>query len=344
MIEQIKIWLRSLNAELGGVNAHIAQYARSHRFWWLVVIPVFAVIWLFLTDPDDGGQSTKDMLQNVIVGGIGVTAAYIFRRGSFPYIKLEDLYKSVREKGDVASAIVTAAVILFTAALALAFISRAHAVNVQTYIPAGAYTFGPILKAEQQRLMPSHPMPSYFGSLVEQESCISLTHSRCWNAKSRLKTYAEEGASFGQITRKFNKDGSVKADYLAATKRLDPSLSEWSWDNVYKRPDLALRAIVVMTKDCHRRMSKLIRDKKELVNFCDSEYNGGPLVQQERRSCGQRPGCDPQKWFGNVERICLRSKVKRKGYGASACDINREHVQMVVNVRRHKYIPLMGGT
>jgi membrane-bound lytic murein transglycosylase MltF len=66
-----------------------------------------------------------------------------------------------------------------------------------------------------------------------------------------------------------------------------------------------------------RKLSRLVADQNEVLRMCDAAYNGGyGGLQQERRACGQRAGCDPQKWFAHVEQVCLKSKVKWKGYGA----------------------------
>ena len=53
--------------------------------------------------------------------------------------------------------------------------------------------------AQGVTLWPGHPYRPLVGALIEHESCISLTHSRCWNAASRLKTEKEEGAGLGQF-------------------------------------------------------------------------------------------------------------------------------------------------
>lgn len=315
---------------------------RSLRSFGLYVIPASVITWLFFTDPDSGA-ATRDMLQGVATGVIAVTLSYICRKIVLPYIKLEDFARSAKTSGTGAG-LVFLGVIIFMAALLMMFAPRAHAGAVDTYIPAGAYTYAPVLRVEQLALWPTHPLPSALASLVEQESCISLKHSKCWNPASRLKTDREEGAGFGQITRAYRADGSIRFDALADARNLDPTLNAWSWSNVYKRPDLQLRAIVAMNRDCYRRMTKLVTAPVSALQMCDAAYNGGYAgVQSERRACGQRAGCDPQRWFKNVEMVCLKSKTKWKGYGASACDINREHVHMVLVVRRPKYAPLMGG-
>lgn len=146
----------------------------------------------------------------------------------------------------------------------------------------------------------------------------------------------------GQITRAWAKGGSLRLDALADTRRLDPSLAEWSWANVYTRPDLQLRAIVATGRDCDRRLSAMVHSPQARLEMCDAAYNGGyGGMQHDRRACGQRAGCDPQRWFGNVEATCTKSSSAAPGYRRGPCAINREHVEMVAHVRRAKYAPMM---
>jgi hypothetical protein len=316
------------------------RFLKSFRTWGLYVAPFLIGYWLFRTDPD-GGLSTQSMLQGLVSGLIGVTVAHLTRKVIYDYLKMETVARKAVEHPIGAGLIYLAVSIVF-AVLIIVFAPRAHAQDVRTYVPAGAYKYAPLLKAEQDRLWPGHPMPSALGALVEQESCISLKHSRCWNPGARLKTEREEGAGMGQITRAYRKDGSLRFDALEATRALDPSLVDLRWDTVYRRPDLQLRAIVAMNLDCDRRMRRMVPNPQARLEMCDAAYNGGLAgLQQERRACGQRAGCDPQQWFRHVELVCLKSKVAWKGYGKSACGINREHVEMVIVTRRPKYIPLL---
>lgn len=71
-------------------------------------------------------------------------------------------------------------------------------INVATYIPVNAKVYIPQLKAEQVKFWSSHPAPMYLAGLAEQESCLSLTHSKCWSPKSQLKTQREEGSGIFQ--------------------------------------------------------------------------------------------------------------------------------------------------
>lgn len=213
--------------------------------------------------------------------------------------------------------------------------------NVRTFVPVNALTYAPILKSEQLKFWSSIPSPELLGGLVEQETCLSLTHSRCWMPSSKLKTSREEGAGLGQITRAYNKDGSIRFDALTELKTAHPTIfSEWSWDNVYDRPDLQLRAVVVKTNDDFKYL-KVVSEEQERLKFTLAAYNGGRGgVQNERRACGLKDGCNPQIWFGNVEKTCLKSKAVLYG-NKSACDINREYVNNIYNIRSQKYTKLM---
>lgn len=144
----------------------------------------------------------------------------------------------------------------------------------------------------------------------------------------------------GQITRAYHKDGSLRFDSLADIRRkYSLELSEWNWYNVYDRPDLQIRAIVLMMRDNYKLYS-IVPDKIEAYAFADAAYNGGASgVNSERRACMTISGCDPSKWFGNVEKYCMKSKVALYGK-RSACDINRNHVTDVLIKKGPKYKPL----
>jgi len=219
--------------------------------------------------------------------------------------------------------------------LTIASCQPAPAQDVHTYIPTNARTYLPTLKTQVSELMPGFSEPHYFAALIEHESCISLTHSRCWNPTSRLKTAREEGAGLGQLTRAYRQDGSLRFDALSDSKRLDPrGLNELRWDTIYQRPDLQIRVIVLMTRQNLNRLANLTPNP---LPFADAAYNGGlGGVLNERRACASTPSCDPNLWFGHVELTCLKSRTPIYGT-RSACDINRHHVYDVIQTRMPKY-------
>lgn len=216
--------------------------------------------------------------------------------------------------------------------------AMAASLDVNTYIPPKAIVHLPTLKSESQRLFPEFETYQYFGSLIEHESCLSLSHKRCWEPTSRLKTQREEGAGLGQITRTWKKDGSPRFDTLSdLAKAYRTELKELSWNNIYSRPDLQMRAIILLYKQNYKQLY-MIEDDFERMAFADAAYNGGlGGVTKDRRLCSLKKGCDPKIWFGETEITCSKSKEAMYGQ-RSPCDINRHHVRDVLTTRLPKYI------
>lgn len=208
--------------------------------------------------------------------------------------------------------------------------------------PTAALPLLPILKAQQQTYWPDMALPSALGAQVEQETCISLTSRGCWNPKAELKTSREQGVGLGQLTRAFRADGSTRFDALSELVAAHPKeLAGLSWQNRYD-PTLQLRALVLKDKQgCN-----LVRDAKtpsDQLAMCFAAYNGGiGGLNSDRRSCAGTKGCDPGKWFGNVEHTSLKAKTAVPGYGKSFFAINRGYVQNIMIVRRPRYLVLEG--
>ncbi|QYW02117.1 SAR endolysin transglycosylase [Stenotrophomonas phage Sonora] len=218
----------------------------------------------------------------------------------------------------------------------------AGAQDVRTYVPAGAKTYAPLLVEEQRARWPAMPQPWTLAGLVEQESCISLVHSKCWNPRAELKTSREYGFGFGQITVAYQSNGAVRFDKFAELRQSHASLKGWTWENRYD-PHYQLRAIVEMNLDLWRRIPPAATTDDHL-SFMLSSYNGGVGgLLQDRRLCSNTRGCDQDRWFGNVELTSLKSKLPQPQYGGrSWYDINRGHVRNVMTVRRAKYKPFWG--
>lgn len=207
----------------------------------------------------------------------------------------------------------------------------------ETYIPPQAYNYRCTIAVELNRYFNDIPDYAYVPSLIEHESCITLKNKRCWQPSSRLKTDREEGAGLGQITRAYNKDGSLRFDKVTELRaQYKRELKEMSWKNIYTRPDLQIRSIVLMVRDDYRKLNT-IPDDFERLAFTDAAYNGGRGgVNKDRRACSLKSDCDSARWFGNVEHTCTKSKKALYGR-RSACDINRDHVKDVMLVNLPKY-------
>lgn len=209
--------------------------------------------------------------------------------------------------------------------------------NVKTYIPPAAFEWLPVIHTEVQRVFSCAPSLGYFGGLGEQESCISLKHSKCWNTHSTLKTDRELGVGLFQITKAYRKDGTVRFDTLSDLRnKYRSELKDLSWDNVATRGDLQIRAMVLLVKDVYDGLY-MVTDPMERLKMTDSGYNQGlRAVYNDRQLCGLTKGCNPQRWFDNVEKTSSRAGVVI--YGARTAEsINREHVSSVFKLRLPKY-------
>jgi len=213
---------------------------------------------------------------------------------------------------------------------------------VKTYIPSKAKELAPVIISEVSLIIPEYNKPYYFQSLIEHESCVALCGKgywarRCYSPVSELKTKREQGIGFFQLTRTFKKDGRIRWDIIGTLKKRHPKeLNELTWNNVKKRPDLQIKAGLLLWRDNWRKLANTIPED-ERVYFADSIYNGGGWVYKERRICKLRKGCDPDIWFGNVELI-KDVRGKKKLYGnRTAWDINRHHVKDVTKIRLNKY-------
>ena len=219
----------------------------------------------------------------------------------------------------------------------LVHIKPAKAVDVKTYIPTQAKIIMPIVVKEQLTYWPDMMEPWYLGGLIEQESCLSLTHSKCFSSKSKLSTKRELGGGLGQTTVAYKADGTVRFDNLKEMRnRHTQALKDLSWNTLWDRPDLQIRSLLLQTQDNYKSLYA-VKDAGNRLNMADAAYNGGlGGLYKERRACGLKAGCDPQYWFGNVANTCLKSTKPLYG-DRTACMINREHVFNIRNLRMNKY-------
>ena len=288
-----------------------------YRNLFLIGGSAVVVLALLATDPDKG-VSTGLLLLALVVPLIAVLFAHLGRKAlhDYPEADARNLFRKAGEHPIGAGLALIALSIVLLGLLGL-FGKAAHA-----QVPTRAHQHLPTLAAEIDRGWPEIPLRTYMPGLIEHESCISLTHSRCWSPTSRLKSAREEGAGLGQLTRAWHPDGRTRFDALANLRDQHPALRDLDWATIYQRPDLQLRAV---------------RDPMQRLAMADAAYNGGlGGVNKERRACQLAAGCDPQQWWGHVERYCLKSRQALYS-GRSACDINRHHVLDVVKKRAPKY-------
>jgi hypothetical protein len=209
-------------------------------------------------------------------------------------------------------------------------------------VPARAEIYLPTLVGAQRSIWPDAPTPSFLAGQVEQESCITLKHSKCWNPTAQLKTSREWGRGLGQVTTAYRTDGSVRFDKQEELRQQFPSLRGWTTAR-WADATFQMTAIVEMDKSIYTRQRDAATPRDRLA-FTLSAYNGGEGgVLQDRRLCANTKGCDPTRWSGHVERTSLKNRVASSGYGKSFFEINREYVTNILDVRRHKYEPYFQG-
>lgn len=214
----------------------------------------------------------------------------------------------------------TAATLAAAAALAVA----------AQQLPPNALEHLPTLKVELQTHWPEAPYKSAFGGQVEQETCVSLKHKKCWSPYAELKTSREYGFGLGQVTV------TERFDNFKEAQKLHPSLRNWTWDNRYNAT-YQLRTMVLMDRMNHGKFS-WASSPFERMAFTFASYNGGVGgTLNDRLVCKVTTDCDPDTWFGHVEHTSKKMKKPVSGYGKSFFEINREYVHNILKVRRMKY-------
>lgn len=254
----------------------------------------------------------------------------LMKRTLFPYIDLKAIAKTAIDEDNYGAGLVFLGMCVVLAAFVSLFSGKAGA----TELPANAVKYLPILKLEQRAWWPDMPVPSVLGSLIEQESCITLKSKRCWSPDAELKTDREQGIGLGQITR------TARFDALADLRRANPeALRDWGWDKPTLRdPHYQLRGVILLERQNWRGIGGAATPEDRAA-FMDAAYNGGAGgLSSDRKICAATPGCDRGRWFGHVENTSLKKKTAVAGYGQSFFDINRTHVRNVLLVRRPRYV------
>lgn len=207
-------------------------------------------------------------------------------------------------------------------------------------LPKNAVPLIPVLRKMEDELWPTLTMRSFLGAKVEQETCLSLTHSKCWSPYAELKTKREYGFGLGQTTVAYNANGSERFNVWKDLTRIDPVLkAKWTWENRFDS-ELQMRAVVIKSKMSYDAVRFPVYNEYEHLAFGAVTYNSGSVLI-DRKLCLNAPGCDGSKWFGNVEKYSAKSRVAAAGYGKSFFEISREYPRNILIVRRPKYVPYL---
>jgi hypothetical protein len=176
-----------------------------------------------------------------------------------------------------------------------------------------------------------------FAGQIEQETCYSLTHSKCWNPSVELKTSREYGFGLAQITIAYDDAGKERFNNFKAATKLDKVMKDWRWEDRFN-PYYQIRFLVLQDQQYFQQIKWSDNELVKLA-FTLAAYNGGFYgMVRDRKICESTPDCDPNVWFGNVEKESWRAKIKVAGYGKSFFEINREYVSRILLERRFRYI------
>lgn len=130
------------------------------RNYVLVGGSLLVLVFSYMSDPN-GGALTAAWLTNLVMPIVAVWFSYLTRVALFDYLDMEDLLKRAKQTA-AGSGLAFVGVCLVVFGLLGLFGTSAHAdTSVATYIPDKAYTVIPNVKAEQQRLWPTHPKGIY---------------------------------------------------------------------------------------------------------------------------------------------------------------------------------------
>ena len=224
--------------------------------------------------------------------------------------------------------------------------SQVFAANASTYIPTKAYPILPIIRDEIKNFK-MELLPHYVASSIEKESCVVITGDNCYSPKAQLLTFwdkaktkeRERGVGLGQITRVIRQDGTVRMDVLTElTQRYPTQLKGLTWKNVRERPDLQVKAKLLLMNETFSKLSP-VKDVEARHSMSVSAYNSGyGRLSKDRQTCKLAAKCNELLWFDNVEKIKAPGFSTTPLYGwPSAHALNRNHVKEIIKLRAPKY-------
>lgn len=194
-----------------------------------------------------------------------------------------------------------------------------------------AKIYVPVIMEQSYQVWATLDHPDVIAGLIEKETCITMKHSYCWNPNAKFETAREYGFGLGMFTK------TQSFNVFEELKGQDSDLKDWKWDDRFDAQK-QIRGISIKLRNDYLYIKKSTNKEDDTWKFTLSAYNGGRgYVLKDIKLCKATQGCDPDKWFNNVENTSTRSKTKWKGYGLSAFDINRQYVDQIWNVKRQKY-------
>ncbi len=289
----------------------------SARLVWVAII--IAVVGFVI-----GWSAFQALAVGAVMCIAGMGLSYLARTIAFPTLDLTSFVADAKD-GKLPQALVVCAVIVCSTLIMVAMMSRANAA-----VPPQAHAYLPTLAAESRTHWQaadgrSAPVSTMAGMIDHETGCPGMRS--CWQPTARFKTGREEGVGFGQFTRAYRNDGTLRFDALGELKALYPlALKDAGWGATKYDPALQLRAVVLKLRTNYAHASRLTPHADERLIFATVMHNRGVAgIQNEAAACAMTRGCDRTRWAGNVERTCTASRATITGTRLSACDISRRY-------------------
>ena len=126
------------------------------RNMFLVLGSLLVLVYLFVTDPNEGDGSLIVFVGTLATPVVAVFFSHLARKALFDYIDMGTLYRKARETATGAGLTFLGLCIVIFGLLGL-FGSKVSAQEVTTYIPEQEYTHLPVLKDEASVHYVEHP-------------------------------------------------------------------------------------------------------------------------------------------------------------------------------------------
>lgn len=206
-------------------------------------------------------------------------------------------------------------------------------------LPPAAKSTLPLLEQVQSKYWPSAPAKSLLAAQITKETCITFKHSKCLTARAELKTSREWGRGFGQITTAYNKDGSVRFDTMSEVKSYLPELRKWDDTSDPYNSYYHMVAFVGKMQRLHSTVTFFSTPKQKYAGALVSYNRGYGGLISDRNVCKRTSGCNPDRWFDNVEHTSNMQKTVEKGYGESFFQISRRYPRTIMGSYQDMYRP-----
>ena len=308
-------------------------WVKSHRFWMFGAVALLMLAAEALLEGD--GAKTLVWLHRQYRPAVSLVFVYFASKALMPGDAREAFRMAMLGNAGAGLAAVARALVIVGAMVMVSWSNSAFA--KEPPVPIGQEADLPMLVKETRDRWNARPPVNAVAvnaSLVRQESG--------WKKTAALHTSREDGAGYGQFTRAYRADGSIRFDAVEDIAKVDASLKGWSWADRYNAT-MQLRAVAVKNRECFRRQRKTAVDDLNAFSLCDAEYNSGPgNVIAAQKVCRLTAGCHPGIWEGHVNQHLVISNLRPPGYGQSLRDINLTHVHNVINIYLPKYQRVLG--